>query len=447
LIKPDNAHQNIMPNTLTDWLAYIERLHPKAIAMGLDRANQLVDYLALKPTFKIITVGGTNGKGSTSAMLAHIYKEAGYHVGCYTSPHLIDYNERVTVNLSPATDAALCAAFSHIELARQALNLELTYFEVGTLAAIWHFIQANIDVAVLEVGLGGRLDTVNVFDADCAIITSVDLDHQEFLGHTREAIATEKSAIFRPNRPAICGDAIPPQSLINYANTIQAQLLCIHQDFSCTQSSELALSMDYQFGAIQYSLPIPKLFGAYQLSNAGCAITAVNTLLSVLPVTVEVIASAMQKVSLAGRFQTIQETPTIILDVAHNPHAAQALADNLRSIADENSKIIAVFAMLQDKDIEGVINVIAPLIHAWYIAGIDHPRGAKADILEAHVLKLNPNSQTHTFASVIAAYQAACAFAEKYMFDDENVKIIVFGSFFTVANILQLQRDRIPVFK
>ncbi len=436
-----------MPNTLADWLSYIERLHPKAIAMGLDRANQLIDYLDLKPRFKIITVGGTNGKGSTSAMLAHIYKEAGYRVGCYTSPHLIDYNERVTVNLTPASDAALCTAFSHIERARQALNLELTYFEVGTLAAIWHFMQANIDIAVLEVGLGGRLDTVNAFDADCAIITSVDLDHQEFLGDTREEIATEKSAIYRSHCPAICGDAAPPQSLIDHANAIQAQLLCIHQDFRCKESSKLASHMDYEFGVIQYSLPIPKLFGAYQLSNAGCAITAVNTLLSVLPVTVDVIAAAMQKVTLAGRFQTIQESPTVILDVAHNPHAAQALADNLCSIADEGSKTIAVFAMLQDKDIEGVVNVIAPLIHAWYIAGIDHPRGAKAELLKAHVLKLNPNAQTHTFPNMIAAYEAAYASAKKYMINDENVKIIVFGSFFTVANILQLQRDRVPVFK
>lgn len=432
-----------MPQTLAEWLIYIGQLHPKSIAMGLDRANQMIEHLALKPTFKVITVGGTNGKGSTSTILAQIYLEAGYRVGCYTSPHLIDYNERVTVNLKQASDNALCEAFSFIEKARQALDLELTYFEVGTLAAVWHFMQADIDVAILEVGLGGRLDTVNAFEPDCAIITSVDLDHQEFLGHTREAIAYEKSAIYRPNKPAICGDAAPPQSLLSYGQSIKASLLLINEHFTCQPVLASPDNMQFKYLDTELTLSRPNLIGHYQLSNASCAIMAVLTLARQLPVPFEAIQNAMQNVTLAGRFQTVREQPKTILDVAHNPHAASALAENLQKISQTGDVVIAVFAMLADKDIAGVIKVLSPLVHCWFIGDIHHQRGETAHNLESRVLALNPNSQTHTFNSVQHAYEAAQVLAEKYLAKGESVKIIAFGSFFTIADILRLERDRV----
>lgn len=430
-----------MHKTLSDWLVYIEQLHPKAIAMGLERANQIIAYLALKPNFKIITVGGTNGKGSTCAMLAHMYVEAGYRVGCYTSPHLLHYNERVTVNLAHASDADLCLAFAHIEEARQALNIQLTYFEVGTLAAIWHFTQSHVDIAVLEVGLGGRLDTVNAFDTDCAIVTSIDLDHQEYLGDTRELIAAEKAAIYRPNKPAICGDVVPPISLVAYAQKISAQAFYRQQDFKCEQTPEHPNVMQFECPQASFTLPIPALFGRYQLNNAACALMAVASLADTFPVPLSAMANAMEKVKLPGRFQTIHTNPNVTLDVAHNPHAAKALAENLSADNTHDVTTIAVFAMLADKDTQGVIEILEPYISVWNIAPIDHVRGAKASDLQASILKVNPNSQTHTFASIVKAYQSAFRLAETHIANGENVKIIVFGSFFTVANVLQIEND------
>ncbi len=422
----------LAPNNLAQWLSDIERFHPKSIAMGLERVNCMIERLALKPRFNIITVAGTNGKGSTCAMLERIYMNAGYRVACYTSPHLLKYNERVRVNGLQVNDDALCAAFSAVNSARgdnQNEMISLTYFEMGTLAAIWHFMQSEIDVAILEVGLGGRLDAVNAFEPNCAIVTSVDLDHQEFLGDTREAIGLEKAGVYRRSVTAICGDSHPPLSLTAYACEIGSHYQGIHQDFDFKKINENTWHY-LRAGDVVYELPLPIMLGRYQLSNASCAISAVQSLQAALPVQAIAIATAMRQVSLAGRFQRIHQSPDVILDVAHNPHAARGLAENLKLI-NTQGKTIAVFAMLADKDIAGVISALKGHIDVWFVASIAHPRGALAENLQ-HFIRLEaPNAPIKTFAEVRDAYHHA------YIEAGENDKIIVFGSFFTVSDVMQ----------
>lgn len=417
---------------LNDWLAYIEGLHPKSIAMGLERVNQIIERLSLHPSFTIITVAGTNGKGSTCAMLENIYREAGYKVGCYTSPHLVRYNERVKVNGKEVNDETLCEAFTAIDAARTRdvdYPVALTYFEVGTLAAIWNFMQSQVDIAILEIGLGGRLDAVNAFEPDCAIVTSIDLDHMEFLGDTREKIGFEKAGIYRSHVPAICGDHTPPESLLSYASSIQADFKLIDLDFGHHLTAG-----GWQFvnqGQLQYELPLPALQGHYQLDNAACAIAAVESLQNKRTVPVAAMAKAMQATTVAGRFQTISLKPWVILDVAHNPHAARALAENLHTCSKSSSKTIAVFAMLGDKDIPGVIAAVQQEIDSWYVADIDHPRGAPAQTLKACIAQSAPLARCLSFDNAANAYAQACIDA------GENDKIVVFGSFFTVSNVMQ----------
>lgn len=443
-----------MPRDLTSWLSYIENLHPKAIAMGLDRVRLMIERLQLYPAFPIISVAGTNGKGSTCAMLEQIYKQAGYQVGCYTSPHLLRYNERVRVDGIEVSDEDLCVAFSAIDAARVDANdgvIPLTYFEVGTLAALWHFMQTGIDVAILEIGLGGRLDAVNAFEPSCAIVTSVDLDHQEFLGDTRESIGFEKAGIYRKSVPAICGDVSPPSSLITYAHQVQADFKCISQDFDSILGKD-----DWQYIAHKksvYTLPLPALEGLYQLNNAACAITAVESLQSRLPVKVDAIANAMLQVRLLGRFQTVsrvpseKQTPRVILDVAHNPHAANALAENLRATkiqldSTHPAKTFAVFAILADKDIKGVIEAVKNDIDGWYVAGIDHARGASAVDVAKMITNILPEANIKIFDGADNAYLQACHDIEACIDANENDKIIVFGSFFTVSTVMQLLANK-----
>lgn len=438
------------PQDLPSWLNHIERLHPKSIAMGLERVQQVIHRLKLKPTFTVVTVAGTNGKGSTCAMLAQIYQQAGYNVGCYTSPHLLCYNERVKVNGIEVDDRSLCLAFEAVDSARQ-LNgneIPLTYFEVGTLAAVWHFVQMSVDVAILEVGLGGRLDAVNAFDSDCAIVTSIDLDHQEFLGDDREKIAHEKAGVYRKHIPAICGDNDPPISLIAHANSIQANLQCIGRDFGWTvmEDSEDSWQFSWQ-GQTLYHLPMPALQGEYQLNNAACAVVAVESLQARLPVNVEAIAAALRQVVVAGRFQKVSDEPLVILDVAHNPHAARALAENLTNIRIKNQNsnsgrkpgvgTVAVFAMLSDKDIPGVVDAVKGEIDAWYVASIDHVRGALATDLAAIISAKSPTANVEIFNTPAEAYEHARAAIEACIDRNENDKILVFGSFFTVAGVMQ----------
>ncbi|OIR12443.1 bifunctional protein FolC [mine drainage metagenome] len=428
-----------MPKSLAAWLSYIERLHTKPIVLGLDRVKSMVDRVHLAPTFPIITVAGTNGKGSCCAMLERIYGEAGYRVGCYTSPHLLRYNERVRINGSEVSDADLCAAFAAIETARVGADdhpIALTYFEIGTLAAMWHFMQSGIDVAILEIGLGGRLDAVNAFEPSCAIVTSVDLDHQDFLGDTREEIGYEKSGVYRQSIPAICGEKNPPASLLTYAKEIQADLKCVHQDFDYQLTVE-----GWQYlsaGKIVYTLPMPALQGAYQLNNAACAIAAIESLQSSLPVTAKSMAEALRQVTLAGRFQTVSQSPWVVLDVAHNPHAARALSDNLKlSQIQKTGKTFAVFAMLADKDIRGVVEAVKADIDLWYVASIDDVRGASATDVATIITEVQPSAVVKIFDRAEAAYLQACIDIEACIDYAENDKIVVFGSFFTVSSVMQ----------
>lgn len=436
------------PSDLAAWLRHIEQLHPKTISMGLDRVRHVMNRMALKPRFNIITVAGTNGKGSTCAMLAEIYKQAGFRVGCYTSPHLVRYNERVRINGTEVSDESLCDAFMAVEQARIGSNpaepaIALTYFEMGTLAAVKHFISAGVDIAILEIGMGGRLDAVNAFEPDCAIVTSIDIDHQEFLGNTRESIGAEKAGVYRRGIAAICGDFNPPASLIAHAHQIGADLKCIGQAFNAeSNGSDWLYIVD---GSLRYRLPMPALQGDYQLMNAACAVTAVETLQSKRPVSVKAIADAMQTVTLAGRFQTISRVPWVIMDVAHNPHAAEALASNLQAIhahsctdtTKKAGRTIAVFAMLGDKDIPGVVNAVKDYIDCWYLAPIDHIRSATAEMLEKSVKAALPDAAIQIFNTPAQAFMQACNDIEVCKDRSENDKIIVFGSFFTVSSVMQ----------
>ena len=431
-----NFHVTKVPRrTLAQWLEYLERLHPQAIAMGLDRVARVAHALEIEPGFTLIAVGGTNGKGSCCAMLEAMLLHAGYRVGCYTSPHLLRYNERVRIDGAEAGDAALCAAFERIEAARG--ETLLTYFEFGTLAAMLAFISAKVEVAILEVGLGGRLDAVNAFDADCALVASVDLDHQEYLGYTREAIGREKAGIFRRGRPAICADAQPPASLAKYALEIGADFLLIDRDFGFV--ADPAQWRYWGPGGPRHGLPHPALRGAYQLGNAAACVTALDQLRVRVPIAAQDVRSGLLQTELAGRFQVLPGRPQVILDVAHNPHAARALAANLGSMPSAG-RTIAVFAMLKDKDIAGVVSAVKGRITDWLIADADGARGASAAQLAVELARAGVTAPATQFAAVAAAWHAACEMAA------DNDKIIVFGSFLTVAAVMRdrLRKVRMP---
>jgi len=417
---------NPLPADLSGWLEYLERLHPKTIALGLERIALVKDRLGLKPGFPIITVAGTNGKGSTCAMLEQIYFEAGYRVACYTSPHLLRYNERMHVDGDEASDAHICRAFAAVEQARQLTPL--TYFEFGTLAAMWHFIDRNVDIAILEVGLGGRLDAVNIFDPACAVVTSIDLDHMDYLGDGRENIGREKACIYREAVPAICGDPDPPSSVRSLAAHIGAEYRQLGEDFSFELGAD-----EWDFVARDTrikNLPLPTLSGKFQFYNASCAIQAIQELQQRIPVRVDAIHAGLRRVALQGRFQVFAGHPAVILDVAHNPHAARGLAENLRMVP-QTGRVLAVFAMLADKDIAGVVRALAVEVDSWFVASIQHARGAEASVLAGILHELTPEVPVQCFVDVPSAFRQACLSA------NENDKIIVFGSFYTVADVLR----------
>ncbi|MBI5919723.1 MAG: bifunctional folylpolyglutamate synthase/dihydrofolate synthase [Nitrosomonadales bacterium] len=489
-----------MPETLADWLSYLESLHPKTIALGLERVAEVKARLHLSPDFPVIIVGGTNGKGSVCAMLEAILHAAGYRVGCYTSPHLLHYNERVRVGKRQVSDAELCASFERIERARvvgeansaresltpalsrgergQALppplgvgwdaggcvEIPLTYFEFGTLAAMQCFIERGVDVAILEVGLGGRLDAVNVFDADVAVVTSVDIDHVDYLGDTREQIAFEKAGIFRAGRVAICADGDVPQALRDHAAKIGAELWCIGGEFGFDLPSPLGgrggeggvpmerasptltlprrereqIQGQWNFrgkSGVRAALPHPALRGAFQLNNASAVLAALDALQGKLPVGMEAVRRGLVEVELAGRFQFVPGRPTLILDVAHNPHAARSLAQNLASLPP--AKTFAVFAMLKDKDMAGVIEALRDQIDVWLVAGIAAPRGATAAELAAVLAAAQVRGSVEIFANAAAALSHACNVAT------ENDRICAFGSFYTVAEVMQARSLRV----
>jgi len=415
------------PKTLGEWLEHIERQHPKAIALGLERVARVRDALGLAPAFPIITVGGTNGKGSVCAMLEAILHCAGYRVGRYTSPHLLRYNERVRIARAEASNADLARGFAAVERARG--DVPLTYFEYGTLAAVWLFLERRVDVAVLEVGLGGRLDAVNAFDADCAVVTTVDIDHVDFLGGDREVIGREKAGIFRAGRPAVCADSAPPANLLRHSSEIGARLLRIGTDFGATPQGR-----QWQYwgpGGKRGALPHPVLRGACQLENAAAAITALEALRERLPVAVNDIRAGLLQADNPGRFQVLPGRPAVILDVAHNPQAARALVASLSAMGG-GGRVLAVLAMLKDKDIAGVIAALRPRVAHWFIAGLEGPRGAGIEQLAGALAASGATAVTQC-GDVAAAYTQACDIAA------ENDRIVVFGSFHTVAAVMELR--------
>jgi dihydrofolate synthase/folylpolyglutamate synthase len=414
-----------MGYSLGEWLDYIERLHSRPIALGLDRVRRVADALGVAQTTPVITVGGTNGKGSTCAILERVLACAGYRVGLYTSPHLLRYNERVRVAGEAVSDEVLTEAFMEVERARQ--DVPLTYFEFGTLAAWQVFSRSRLDAVILEVGMGGRLDAVNIFDADCAVVTSVDLDHTEFLGSTREQIGYEKAGIFRPGRPAIVADPKPPSTLLEHGASIGADCRLLGRDFGF-----VADPTQWQFWsrrgesiARRGGLAHPALRGACQLLNASAAVAALESLAERLPVAMQDIRRGLMEVELPGRFQVLPGRPAVVLDVAHNPHAAASLAENLGDMGYFDCTW-AVFGMLRDKDIAGVVERMAPRIDRWLPASLDGPRGARADQL-AGVLEQKGIRCAETFESPAHACRAARERA------GENDRILIFGSFLTVA--------------
>jgi dihydrofolate synthase/folylpolyglutamate synthase len=404
-----------LARSLPEWLGYIERQHPKSIALGLDRVSEVFSRLKIEIGCPVITVGGTNGKGSTCAMLESILRAAGYRTGLYTSPHLLRYNERVRVAGVEATDEALAESFYAVEQAR--LEVPLTYFEFGTLAALWFFSRERIEAAILEVGLGGRLDAVNIVDPDCAVLTSVGIDHVEYLGATREAIGREKAGIFRPGRPAVIADPDPPRSVLDAAG----DKLLLGKDFGYqVQAGQWTY---WGPGARRGGLAYPALRGRIQLANAAAAICALGTL--ELPVAMQDVRRGLAEVEIPGRFQVLPGRPQVILDVAHNAQAAKVLAQNL-SDAGFAPETIAVCGMLRDKDIGAVLRELAPRVTRWHLASLPGPRGARASEIAPYV----PTGEKALFDSPADAFAAAKALA------GDGDKIVVFGSFLTVAEVM-----------
>jgi len=423
MINPINR---LKTRTLSDWLAWIETLHPRMIDLGLERVHAVLDNMGLRrPAFAAITITGTNGKGSTTVMCETILRHAGYRVGAYTSPHLIAYNERIRIDGRNVSDDDLCAAFERIEAARG--TVPLTYFEFGTLAVFDLFQAAKIDVAVLEVGMGGRLDAVNAIDSDVTIVTAVDIDHTAWLGHTREAIGYEKAGIFREGRPAICGDPNPPAIIAAEAARIGAKLLQFNRDFIVERS---ATEWAWRCGErLRAGLPYPSLRGDYQLFNAACALAAIERLADRFPVTQADVREGLISGVIPGRFQVLPGRPVRVLDVAHNAQAARSLAATLKQQRVEG-RTLAVIGMLKDKDIVSVIGPLTSVVDRWYPATLHTPRGATAAQLIESLAAAGVPAPARGYDDVHQAYAAAQREAT------EADRLVVFGSFHTVGDIL-----------
>jgi dihydrofolate synthase/folylpolyglutamate synthase len=431
------------PTTLPEWLAHAERLHPVTIDMGLERVQRVAQRMNLALPCPVITVAGTNGKGSTCAMLEAVYTQSGYRTGVYTSPHLVHFEERCRIAGEPVATDELLPAFAEVEEARKGQGgdeeISLSYFEFTTLAILRTLSRAGLDVAILEVGLGGRLDAVNIIDTDCAVITCIALDHMALLGNDREAIGFEKAGIMRTGRPVVVSDPVPPQSVLDRALEIGADLWRIGKDFHFAgDQQQWGWAMHPSHGGRRYAgLAYPALRGANQLVNASGVLGAVEALRSKLPVTAQAVRNGLALVELPGRFQIVPGTPTLVLDVAHNPHSVAALTENLDAMGYYPTTH-AVFGAMADKDLGAMIERIAPLIDRWHLTDLPLPRASTAAAL-AEALKEHPATAKSTVAGCHAnpmeALQAAVSHA------DPTDRIVVFGSFFTVGGVLQ---DGVP---
>jgi dihydrofolate synthase/folylpolyglutamate synthase len=422
----------VASRTLAEWLRYIERQHPQSIQLGLDRVAQVYGRLGQRFDCPVLTVGGTNGKGSTCALLEAVLHASGYRTGLYTSPHLLRYNERVRIGAREAEDEALCEAFAAVDAARS--GVQLTYFEFGTLAALWLFARAGLDAVILEVGLGGRLDAVNVIDTDCAVLTSLGIDHAEYLGSTLESIGREKAGIFRRDRPAVVAEPEPPLSVLSAARDVGARLMIFGRDFGCVREDG-----QWRYWGPEGSragLAHPALRGGFQLRNAAAAMCALDSLRERLPVGMQHLREGLAKVRLPARFQVLPGRPQVILDVAHNPQAAEALAEAIAA-GGFAPQTIAVFGMLKDKDIRAVVRRIAPRITRWHLASLGGERGASAAELAAALRAEAVAAPAAEHASAAQAFAAAREEAS------ENDKILVFGSFLTVGEVMaHLEAER-----
>ncbi len=417
--------------TLSDWLDWQETLHPVAIDLGLERVAAVARKLdCLQPAPLVITVAGTNGKGSTLAMLEAMLRHAGYRTGCYTSPHLFHYNERLRINAEEVADQRWCDAFARIDA--QCGETSLTYFEFGTLAALDIMQRDNLDVALLEVGLGGRLDAVNIIDADAAIVTSIGLDHTDWLGDTRDAIGYEKAGIFRAGRPAICGDAFPPDRLLETAAAIGADLQVSGRDFQVHQQGKdwrwQGVSRDY------HDLPRPALPGEHQLANAASALAALDSLRERLPVDESAVVSGLKQVVLPGRVQVLPGKVEQVLDVSHNAQAALALAHVLQH-RPLSGTTHAVIGMMRDKDINAFVDALRDQVDHWYPVGLGSERAVSPEQLADH---LRGTQQTQPVTVCRSVTDALAALTGQLQAGD---RILVCGSFYTVAEWSALDTD------
>ncbi|MDD4914471.1 MAG: bifunctional tetrahydrofolate synthase/dihydrofolate synthase [Methylococcales bacterium] len=413
-------------DSLDAWLSWQEQLHPRPIDLGLERVADVYRQLGLNskktPT---VTVAGTNGKGSCIAFLEAIYRAQGYKVGAYTSPHIVRYNERIRIDGQAVSDTEICEAFTRID--RQRGNTSLSYFEFGTLAALLLFSAADVDVQLLEVGLGGRLDAVNIVDPDAAILTTIAIDHVDWLGNTLEAIGREKAGIFRAGAPAIIGDSPPPASVLQSIADKQALAMQMGRTFFYRKQGE---TWAWRTDDLHLrNLPTPAFKGEHQYRNASAVLMAIQTLQSVLPVDEQAIRSGLQHAQLCGRFQLIPGEHPVLLDVGHNPQAVQTLREYLQD-GFPAVKIHAVFAMMKDKDIPGVLSIMREQVEDWFLAPLKNPRAASDELLENYFRQLNIEKVNSGFAD----FPAALAAAEHQASPGDL--ILVFGSFFLVSEYL-----------
>jgi len=416
-------------HSLFQWLDYIESLHTQTIDMGLERVGIVSKRLGVHFDCPVIIVGGTNGKGSTCTMLQSILMRAGYRVGLYTSPHIHHFNERACINGDELPDEAFLSGFNAVETARR--TTELTYFEFTTLAILYQFANAGLDAVILEVGLGGRLDAVNVIDADVAIVTNIGIDHTDYLGDTRELIGHEKAGIYRSGRTAICGDPEPPDSLLSHAEEIGCNLRLLGRDFSYAAGEK---TWRYEgHGDWHLQLDYPSLQGVNQIGNASLSLAALEALRQRLPVDAQAIRDGLRLAYLPGRFQILPGRPQIILDVAHNPHAAAVLADNLGRMPSGGS-VHAVFGAMADKDIEGIVQIMDKSVDYWYITDLPVARAASAEHIR-EILQKVIDAGSGKWLQIYTSPAAALSAAKNRT--AENDKIVAFGSFWTVAGVTQ----------
>jgi dihydrofolate synthase / folylpolyglutamate synthase len=419
-------------DTLQDWLAHCESLHPTTIEMGLERVQAVAGRMSLRFDCPVISVAGTNGKGSTCAMLEAIALQAGYRPGVYTSPHLVHFEERCRIHGEIVKPEALVPHFEKVEAARAGVSL--TYFEFTTLAIMSLMALSNLDVAILEVGLGGRLDAVNIVDADCAVITSIDLDHMDYLGPDRESIGREKAGILRTGKPAIVSDPMPPQSVLDRAVAIGADLWTLGRDFNFSGDKQqwAWAGRGRRYAGLAY----PALRGANQLINAAGVLAALEAMRGQIPVTAQAVRNGLAMVELPGRFQIVPGQPALVLDVAHNPHSVAALAANLDAMGFYPTTH-AVFGAMADKDLAPMLKKIGPLVDRWYFTGLPTARADTAASLlakwQAQETRKDVSASTH--ADPMEALAAAVAAA------DPADRIVVFGSFYTVGGVL---KDGLP---